>query len=112
MEDDERLPNAVGLRFVHPLSKLGHLLGIFRPVSVPQRWRTIIVLATPEIDEAGALEVEFVDEVLRRDAEFLQIRHSRKNALDLRVGPHLMIAYTHEKASVQTGCAHLVIGRG
>ena len=112
MEDDKRLPNAIGLRLVHPLLKLGHLLGIFWPISVPQRRRTVIVLATPEIDEAGALEVEFVDEVFQRDAEFFQIRHSRKNALNLWVGPHLMIAHTHEKAPIQTGCAHLVIRRG
>src|SRR6266702_8102034 len=112
MEDDKRLPNAIGLRLVHPLSKLGHLLGIFWPVSVPQRRRTVIVLATPEIDEAGALEVEFVDEVFRRDAELLQIGHRRKNALDFGIGPYLMIAHTHEKAPIQTGCAHLVIRRG
>src|ERR1700751_3917296 len=108
MEDDKHLPNAIGLRLVHPLLKLGHLLGIFWPISVPQRWRTVIVLAAPEIDEAGALEIEFVDEVFRRDAEFFQIRHSRKNALDPRVGPHLMVAHTHEKTPPQTGCAHLV----
>src|SRR5260221_7661008 len=112
MEDDKRLPNSIGLRLVHPLLKLGHLLGIFWPISVPQRRRTVIVLATPEIDEAGALEVEFVDEVFRRDAESFQIRHSRKNALNLWVGPHLMIAHTHEKAPIQTRCAHLVIRRG
>src|ERR1700704_6220176 len=112
MEDDKRLPNAIGLGLVHPLLKLGHLLGIFWPISVPQRRQTVIVLATPEIDEAAALEVEFVDEVFRRDAEFFQIRYRRKNALNLWVGPHFMIAHTHEKATIQTGRAHLVIRRG
>src|SRR6478752_6547992 len=112
MEHDKRLPNAIGLRLVHPLLKLGHLLGIFWPITVPQRRRTVIVLATPEIDEAGALEVEFVDEVLRRDAEFFQIRHSRKNALNLWVSPHFVVTHAHEKAPIETGCAHLVVWRG
>src|SRR5215813_12774511 len=112
MEDDKRLPDAIGLRLVHPLLKLGHLLGIFWPISVPQRRRTVIVLATPEIDEAGALEVEFVDEVFRRDAEFSQIRHRREDALNFWVGPYLMIADAHEKAPIQAGRAHLVIWRG
>src|SRR6516164_5651177 len=102
MEDDKSLPDAIGLRLVHPFLKLGHLFGIFWPISVPQRRRTVIVLATPEIDEASALEVEFVDEVFRRDEESFQIRHSRKNALNLRVGPHLMITHAHEKVPIET----------
>ena len=111
VEGDEGFLDALGLGLVQPLLHLLHLLRIFRPVAIPQRGRPVVVLAAPQKDEADAFEVEFVDEILRRDAELLQIRHGVQHALDLGIAPHLVIAHAHEPAAVQPGRAHLVIRR-
>ena len=87
VEDDEGFADAAGLGLVHPLLQLLHLLRVLRPITIPQRGRPVVILAAPQIDEADALEIEFVDEVLRRDAELLQVRHGVQHALDLG-SPH------------------------
>ena len=92
VEGDEGLLDALGLGLVQPLLHLLHLLRILRPIAIPQRGRPLVVLAAPQKNEASALEVELVDEVLRRDAELLQIRHGAQHALDLGIAPHLVIA--------------------
>ena len=111
VEGDEGFANARGLGFVHPLLQLLHLLRIFRPISIPQRRRSVVVLAAPQIDEADAMEIEFVDEVLRCDAELPQVRHSVQHTLDLGIAPHLVIAHPHEPPALQPGRAHLAIRR-
>ena len=105
------LPMPLRLGLVQPLLHLLHLLGILRPIGIPQRGRPVVVLAAPQEDEAGAVEVELVDEVLRRHAELLQIGHGRQHALDLGVAPDLVIAHADEPAAVQPGRAHLVVRR-
>jgi hypothetical protein len=95
-----------------PNSFLLHLFRVLRPISIPHRRGAIVVLSAPQEDETDAIEVEFVYEPFRRDAEFRQIGHRRQRALDFRITPHLVIADPNEPTSVEPCCAHLIIGWG
>ena len=103
--------DALGLGLVQPLLHPLHLLRILRLIGIPQRGRAVVVLAAPQEDEASALEVELVDQVVRRDAELLQVRHGVEHAFDPGIAPHFVIAHAHEPTAVQPGRAHLAIRR-
>ena len=94
-----RIP--LGLGLVQPLLHLLHLFGVLRSITVPLRGRSVIVLPAPQEDEAGAIEIEFVNQPLWGHAELFEIRHRRQYAVDRWIAPHLVIADADEPSPAQ-----------
>src|SRR5262249_7569567 len=81
MKDNKRLLYSFGFGVVQPFPQLYHLLRVFWPIPVPQRWRTVVVLHAPKKNKSYIFEVELVDQPFRRYAEIFQIGHRIKCTL-------------------------------
>src|SRR4029077_9226264 len=111
MEADEDLTGARSLGFIQPRLQLLHLRFELGSISIPRRWRAIVVFAGPQEDETGAIEIELVDEPLVGYAELLEVWKSLQQSLDVGVVPHLVIADGGENTTGQAGGAHLFVRR-
>src|SRR5215471_18650350 len=109
MKADEDLASARSLGLIQPRLQLLHLRFVLGPISIPRRWRAIVVFAGPQEDEASAVEIELIDEPLVGNPELLQVWKSLQQALDVGVVPHFVIAHSGENATTQTGGAHLIV---
>src|SRR5262245_3720202 len=63
VEGDEDIPGPRCLGFLEPYLELLHLFFEGGPRGVPRRRRAIVVFAGPQEDEAGAVEIELVNEL-------------------------------------------------
>src|SRR5215469_7195013 len=109
VEADEDLTGARSLGFIQPRLQLLHLRFVLGPISVPRRWRAIVVFAGPQEDEASAVEIELIDEPLVGNPELFQVWKSLQQALDVGVIPYLVIAYRWKNTTWHAGSAHLLI---
>ena len=106
VEGDKDLAAARRLGLIQPLPQLLHLVFVRGPGGIPRRWRAIVVFAGPQEDEASAVEIELVDELVGRKAELLQVWNGAQHAFDLGIPPHLMIADGGEPTALEPGRAH------
>src|SRR6476646_6901504 len=109
MEADEDLTGARNLGLIQPRLQLLHLRFVLGPISVPRRWRAIVVFAGPQEDEAGAVEIELIDEPLIRNPKLLQVWKSTQQTFNVGVIPHFVVAHGGEDAARQSSGAHLVV---
>src|SRR5262249_7231122 len=109
VEVDEDLTGACSLGLIQPRLQLLHLRFVLGPISIPRRWRAIVVFAGPQEDEASAVEIELIDEPLVGNPELLQVWESLQQALDVGVVPHFVVAYRGENTTRQAGSAHLLV---
>src|SRR5262249_29646400 len=109
VEADEDLTGARSLGLIQPGLQLLHLRFVLGPISIPRRWRAIIVFAGPQEDETSVVEIELIDEPFVGNSELLQVWKSLQQALDVRVVPHFVIAYCGENTTRQAGSAHLLV---
>ena len=109
MESDEDLTGARSLGLIQPRLQLLHLRFVLGPISIPRRWRAIVVFPGPQEDETSAVEIELIDEPFVGNSELFQIWKSLQQALDVGVVPHFVIADSGENATRQTGSEHLLV---
>src|SRR5215831_10917464 len=106
---DEHLADASGLGFAQPLLQLLHLRFVLGPISIPRRWRPIVIFAGPQEDETSAAEIKLVDQFLVGNPELLQVWKSLQQALDVGVVPHFMISHCGKNPTWQSRGAHLLV---
>src|SRR5262245_2116157 len=97
---------------IQPGLQLLNLPFVLGPISIPRRWRAIVVFAGPQKDETSAVEIELIDEPFVGNSELLQVWKSLQQAPDVRVVPHFVIAYCGENTTGQAGSAHLLVRGG
>src|SRR5215471_9207263 len=73
VEADEDLAGTRSLGLIQPLLQFFHLRFVLGSISIPGRWRAIVVFAGPQEDKSGAAEIEFIDEALVGNPELLQV---------------------------------------
>src|SRR5262249_60804402 len=109
MEADEDLTGARSLGLIQPRLQLLHLRFVLGPISIPRRWRAIVVFAGPQEDETSVVEIELIDEPFVGNSELLQIWKSLQQALDVGVVPHFVIAYGGKNKTTQASSAPLIV---
>src|SRR5262249_3010537 len=92
-----------------PLLQLHHLRFVLGPLSIPRRWRPIVIFAGPQEDETSAAEIKLVDQFLVGNPELLQVWKSLQQALDVGVVPHFVIPHGGENPTWQSRGAHLLV---
>src|SRR5215469_15295228 len=76
VEADEDLAGARSLGLIQPLLQFPHLRFVLGSISIPRRWRAIVVFAGPREDKASAAEIEFINEPFVGNPELPQVRKS------------------------------------
>src|SRR5215472_8743230 len=109
VEADKDLAGARSLGLIQPLLQFLHLRFVLGSISIPRRWRAIVVFAGPQEDEACAAEIELIDEPLVGNPELLEVWKSLRQALHVGVVPHFVISDRGENATWQAGAAHLIV---
>src|SRR5215472_12536912 len=73
VEADKDLAGTRSPGLIEPLLQFLHLRFVLGSISIPGRWRAIVVFAGPQEDEASAAEVELIDKPLVGNPELLQV---------------------------------------
>src|SRR5215468_790470 len=73
MEADEDLAGARSLGLIQPLLQFLHLRFVLGSISIPRRWRAIVIFAGPQEDEASPAKIKLIDEPLVGNSELLQV---------------------------------------